>query len=134
MLDNFIGQHQFIVLAGNPVAPVEEIEGPIRRKGVDGLGLSKTGKRGRPFTLRSKVDAQDIDEAKDMVKRYRELIGAAPVSLIHDDYNFNQEDWRVAVLDVRTAVIHAVATATGGLNEPSEAWLEVDWVLIAIEN
>ena len=132
---NSIGQFEFISLAGNPVPPSEQMDGPIWRKGVDGNAVWKTGKRGDKFTLRSKVDMVDLDEARKKFHEYTALQDDDPVVLVKNDYDYNaHEDWKVKVLEVRETVCEARGTSTGGLNPPSGAFLAAEWDLVAIEN
>lgn len=134
---NEIGPFNFISLAGNPEAVREEVE-LVRRAGVDGVGIWRIGQRGRPFTLRSFVDAPTIGEARLLFSHrdagYVSLIGTDPVSLLWTDIRLDPvEGVLVAVLDVRQVECFRIApTATGGLNASPQAFLICDWDLVLI--
>jgi len=134
---NSISGYQFLTLLGRVAVPTEQIDRPIVRPGVDGVGLRKTGVRGVPFTLRSAVDQTDLATAHVTLAGYRALIGADPVLLVQDSHDFSAltgGNFKVAVLDVRDARISPVAGSSGGLNPPSLAKLVCHWGLIAITN
>lgn len=135
MADSSIGEFQFVSLTGEVGPPTEQIGPPIVRPGVDGVGLWKTGQRGRPFRLRSAVDYADLDTARNKLSQYRALIGADPILLKQDGYDFDGEgNFKVAVLDVRATQLRKVETTAGGLNPPSNAKLVCEWTLIAISS
>lgn len=134
-MTNSIGGYQFLSLLGRVAVPAEQIDRPIVRPGVAGVGLRKTGVRGVPFTLRSAVDQPDLATAHVTLAGYRALIGANPVLLIQDNFNFSTGDnFLVAVLNVHDARITAPGNSSGGLNAPSLAKLVCHWDLIAITN
>ena len=134
-MTNSIGSYQFISLLGRVEPPTEQLDRPIVRLGVAGVGLQKTGVRGVPFTLRSAVDQTDLAAAHLTLAAYRALVGADPVVLIQDGFNFSTgNNFTVAVLGVHDARISSVAGSSGGLNSPSLAKLVCHWGLIAIAN
>ncbi|HEY4760950.1 MAG TPA: hypothetical protein VIH42_10260 [Thermoguttaceae bacterium] len=126
-----IGNFRFLALQGNPDVFKEQLE-VIMRPGVDGLAIWQTGSRGRPFTLRSVVDAVDIFHARNLFYEYAQLIGADPVIMIWSDMSTLNDDCKVAVLDVRAAVIRSILGGVGGLNPPSHGWCECDWDLVLL--
>jgi hypothetical protein len=128
-----IGPHQFLILAGQIVPPHEQVDDPVQRRGVDGTGLWRTGRRGDKFSLRSKVDQPSLDAARLTFRQYQDLIGQDPQQLVQDDFDFSQQGFQVFVLKVHLAALKTIRTAVGGLNPPSLAWLEGDWELIAVE-
>ena len=131
-LTNSIGTFQFIWLKGQPLPPAEQIARPMVRAGVDGIGLKRTGVRGRPFVMQSMVDTVSLVGAGVLWQAYRGLIGADPVGLIHNGLQYAGEGWDVAVLDVRQLVARSVVTPTGGgKNPPSLGKLVCEWDLIA---
>ena len=136
VLKNTIGDHEFIALQGSPSPPVEWPAKPVQRLGVDGTAFWRVGKRGRPFKLRSQVDCEDLDDAHAEFQLYLASILIDPLVLVVDDYDYDAEDdnWKVVVLDVRQVTLHKTLVAQGGLADPSAAWLEADWDLIAFEN
>lgn len=131
-MNDAIGQFQFIGLHGTCDPPAEQIGPPIVRPGIDGVGLWKTGVRGRPSLLRSVVDAANLAEARAKLVDYLGLIGADPVPLVQHDCDYTAEGWLIAVLGVRRIQIQQVLTPSGGLNPPSLAKLVCEWRVIAV--
>jgi len=132
-VENRIGTHEFIELEGNPETVKRQVMALVRA-GVDGTTLVDEGRRGPPFTLRSKVDMPDLLEARAAYASYCELIGDDPVELVWQDLDLASESLLVAVLNVTQEVCVPLAFASsGGLNPPSLGWLECTWTLIAIE-
>ena len=134
-MTNSIGSFAFLSLRGAVDPPVERIDPQIVvRPGITGVGLWKTGRRGRPFGLRSAVDQSDLEAAHAELGKYRALIGEDPVALVQDDHDYAGDGFKVAVLAVARISIQKVLTPCGGLNLPSLAKLVCQWQLIAIEN
>lgn len=136
---NEIGLFSFISLEGSIEAVREQVE-LVRRPGVNGVGIWKTGRRGRPFTLRSFVDAPTKLIARELYadenQGYVSLIGKDPVLLAWSDLNISgQESVLVAVLDVRQVDCFSIASGRGGLNANPGGFLIADWdlVLISVE-
>ncbi len=134
-MDNKIGTHTFIALIGQVDAPKERLSAPVQRPGVDGTGVRKEATKGRMFQLTSRVDATDLEDGWSRLSDYQELIKEDPVALIKDDHEFDGVDgWKVKVWDVRLRRLGPIIGATGGLNDPSGAWLECVWSLLAVTN
>ena len=127
-----IGKFEFLALYGRPDVLRQQIEIAVR-PGVDGVAIWKTGRRGKPFTLRSAVDANSIGHAQQLFYQYAQLIGADPVPLVFADMASVNDDVLVAVLDVRPITIRAIAGGVGGLNGPSYGWCECDWDLVPVQ-
>jgi hypothetical protein len=131
---NSIGEFTFISLDGNPETIHNEVQLLIR-PGVDGVALWLRGSRGRPFQLRSFVDATDFEAARGLFASYCELIGADPVALVWADLDMStSENFTVAVLNVQLVRVAPLMVSAGGLNSPSEASIECVWDLIPIAN
>ncbi len=128
---NQIGDHQFLFLHGNPDPPKEQPE-LLARPGVDGVGVWRTGIRGRPFTMRSFVDCASMDEAEREFSRYADSVSEDAVALIQDNHDYTVDGWLVVVLDVREIDRHAVVRSTGGFFSPGpSAVLVAEWTLVA---
>lgn len=131
-MQNQIGDHRFLFLQGNPDPP-KEMPDLMARGGVDGVGVWRTGVRGKPFALRSQVDCASMDEAREEFARYAQSIAQDAVALIQDDYDYTAEGWLVVVLDVRETARHVQIRSTGGFFSPGpSAWLEAEWTLVAV--
>jgi hypothetical protein len=132
LVENSIHTFQFIDLAGQPDPLKPQIQ-VVTRAGVDGVTLVNDGTRGTPFVLRSKVDQTSLATARQTFLSYRDLIGGAAVEAVWQDVDLFAEGTLFEVLDVRQVVLRKLAIGVGGFNPPSEAWLECDWTLIAVE-
>ena len=130
---NSIGDFQFIALDGQPELIRQEIE-LVFRRGVNGAAFWRTGERGRPFRLRSRVDAQSKADAQALYATYKQLVGADPVTLVWSGLDYELRDGvQVVVVDVTQADCRSLAATGGtGLNPPSLGWLECDWELMAV--
>ena len=132
-MTNSIGEFQFLALHGDP-EPLKEQTVVLARPGVTGVAVWKTGVRGVRFTLRSVVDAESFEAARQLFADYKGSIGQDPVSLIWSDLALDGEGFQVIVLDVRPASIRGILGGVGGLNPPSLGWCECDWDLVAVTN
>jgi len=126
-----IGPHTFLSIDGVP--PVRQQEGQIIvRPGVNGSAFWLTGKRGEPFTVRTRVDC--TTKAAAMAKRveYAELAFAGKQSMTWGDHLVatDGDDAKVMVLAVRPLRADEIVTSSGGLNSPSNGFLECEWDLI----
>ena len=128
---NSIGEYVFIGLHGNPDPPKEAVE-IMERPGVDGIGVWRLGRWGKPFFMRSQVDVASMAAAAVLLGRYRDMIGQDPVSMIQDNVDSAACGFLVVVEDVRQERCHAIENSTGGINPPSLAWLEAGWRLRAV--
>lgn len=126
-----IGTFAFISLQGLPMPPGGEVE-IEQRRGVDGTAFWRTGNRGRPFSLRSFVDASSILEGWSFIQGYSAL-KAGPLQTLRfrgvDSLGFG---WLVEVLDVRPVQVRKTILSVGGLIPGSNAVVEADWQLIAV--
>ena len=132
-MTNSIGQFEFLALHGN-VEPLKEQTVVLSRPGVTGVAVWKTGTRGVRFTLRSVVDAESFEAARQLFADYKGSIGQDPVELVWSDLSLAGEGFQVIVLDVRPANIRGILGGVGGLNSPSLGWCECDWDLVAVTN
>lgn len=128
---NSIGNFAFIALHGDPAPPREQLE-VSARPAVEGVTVTRTGKRGVPFRMRSQVDQASYETARATYRQYVDLIRDDPQVLIQGGVVSTSEFYKVQVLDVRAVRIGPIKSASGGLNSPSLGWLECDWDLIAI--
>ncbi len=129
-LEYSIGEFQFLSLDGVPPCRKDELA-VIVRPGVDGLAFLITGKRGQPFTLRSRVDCESRDNAMAKRAEYAALVGAGKQTLVWGNYALaSEDDAKVMVLDVRPIMAGELLVSSGGLNAPSLGYLECDWDLI----
>jgi len=128
---NSIGSFEFLTLSGNH-EPLKQECVVMSRPGVNGVAVWLTGGRGAKLTLRSAVDAADLEAARDLYVAYTGLIGADPVALVWCNLYAADENFNVIVLDVRPVSIKAIMGGVGGLNPPSLGWCECDWDVIAV--
>lgn len=128
---NQIGPFYFLSLDGG-VETLKQDNQLMIRPGVPGVGLMLTGQRGKPFHLRSRVDAPNVVSAHDMKEEYNTLVGGGPYDLAQYGAIYSSVGIGFLVLDVRVVKISALAFCKGGINPPSLGWLECDWELIAV--
>lgn len=128
--NNWIGDFQFISLREVPVGIARRLE-VIERPAVDGSGIRRVGRGGRPMSLRSNVDPATFAAAEGLMHLYRELIGANPVPLVWNDVPSLSNGYLVLVLDVVPAGCRAIVTSVGGLNG-GLGQLEADWTLLPV--
>ncbi len=131
LLENRIGAFYFLGLSGER-QPAKMVLSLDERPGVEGTEITREGLKGRPFRLRSWVDAVDYDTARLMYDFYRDLIADDPQELVQGGISSTLEGFLVQVLDVSVVFCGAGNAGTNGLNPPSNAYIECDWDLIAI--
>lgn len=124
-----IGPHTFLSIDGVP--PVRQEQGQlVVRPGVPGVAFVLTGKRGVPFTVRTRVDYASKAVALAKRAEYAELAFAGKQQLIWSDHPLLTEDGaQVMVLEVRTIACGELLVSSGGLNSPSLGYLECEWDL-----
>ena len=128
---DYIDEFPFLELRGMPDAVKRRLA--IRdRAGVDGNSFKRTGRRGRMFTLHSRVDTAMFAETIPLFDEYCGLIGENPVDLVYGGIDFSESSTQFEVVDVRIRAMYAAVTGTGGLNPPSGGWLECDWDLVPV--
>ena len=127
MATNKIGVYEFIELVRPADIHDEDVE-IITRPGVDGIILRRLGKRGKPFDLISREDVASLTAGRQGISAYKDMIGGDAVVVIQNGVTLAPDYFVVAVRPLR---LRAIATATGGLNPPSNAWLECAWTLVA---
>ena len=123
-----IGPHIFLTMKEHPEVPKEEVE-VVKRPGVDGVGIWRTGKRGSPMTVTTTVDAASFAVGQAMYLSYSNLIANAAVAIIWEGLAM---PFLVNVLDVRVITLNAISTSVGGINPPSGAVLVCEWDLISV--
>lgn len=129
-----IGDKQFLRLDGLPCGLSEQVE-VIMRPGVDDVAIWVSGNRGKPFTVRSLVDAATVDDARGVFESYLTM-KRQQHAMQWADYDFLNEAFEVLVLDVQPARPQHIAarkTIVGGLNVDDGDdgfFLYCDWTLI----
>ena len=129
---NQIGAFKFLDLVGGIRLPQEESE-LLVRPGVDGVGIKFQGLRGKPFTLHSKVDAEDLADAHTAGRNYQQLVNNGFLySVAQQGIDYTNFGVEFAVLEVQNIRVSGRLLVMGGLFPPSLAWIEADWTLIAV--
>jgi len=128
---NSIGSEQFVEIVGAPDLAKMRLE-LVERPGVDGTGIWETGIRGKPFTLTTRVDAEDLRAAIEAFGRYCAMPESGPVDVVLQDVSYLTYGINFQVLDVRPREICELASSSGGLNPPSLGWVECEWDLVAV--
>ena len=130
-----IGDQQFTFLSGPPENVRMDLE-ITARPGAPGVGIYRTGIRGRPITVRSDVDLEDKPAALERWDEYLQMIGQDPVDMIwHDLSAGTNRSIKVVVLNVQLVEITSLLSAVGGINvddgDPC-TWLSCGWDLIPL--
>lgn len=129
-----IGSFEMRTLRGPAPETVRRTLELVARPGVDGLVIVRTGTRGRPFVMRSGVDAASLDAGATRLRDYQAAIGSDPIEIIWGGKSWLDFNVRFVVLDVRLVQLVPIPPggAVGGLNPPSLAWLECEWDLVPV--
>jgi len=128
-LTNSIGAKQFVEMTGAIFYRQEQIE-VINRPGVDGSGLRKLGKRGRPFTLVTKQYFATLYDAFDAIFNawtgYKTFIGTTTYTVTRNGVNHGD----YAVLDVQEVATIPVVNPCGNATSTHTALLVCKWTLL----
>lgn len=129
---NWIGSRAFLTLDGVPRG-IGDSGVVLSRPGVDGSAVWLTGERGKPFTLRSSIDAFDLAYAMQLYAAYRQMVGEL-VDLIWNGLEMTNSTTQIIVVDVTPVDgrVFAMTGGVGGLSPPSKGWIECDWKLVAV--
>jgi hypothetical protein len=128
---NSIGDFEFLQIEGAPHLRQEQLE-IIERAGVDGSGLRKLGRRGRPFELQTTNYEESFETAQSKMQEYKALVGDDPVDLVR----MSLEEGTFLVLEVRERALFAIFNAIGGIQDDPgepvnhEACHIVSWTLL----
>jgi hypothetical protein len=135
LLDNKIGTEEFVSIIGTWIPPAEQVE-VDQRPGVDGTQVTKVGKKGRPFTVLTRVDTNDYPAAHDALQRYQGLIDGEPITMIQGGVSSDTLGFKVQILDVQPRRIQAIKNPSGAGAKSSDGtgWIEAVWQLIGIAN
>lgn len=124
-LTNSIGAYQFASIRGAIFKPQEQLE-ILTRPGVNGNGLRRLGRRGKPFELVTVAFYADLTAAKTALEDYQTLPGSVALTLTrsgvdHGDYN---------VLEVQEVDTFAVTTPCGNADPTATACMILKWTLL----
>jgi hypothetical protein len=131
---NYIGSYPFLDIEGEvPLVSGEQLR-LIEREGVDGVFIMQTGERGKPFNVRTIVDAPNLATAMSYYNSYVTAIDSDPLTLTWHGLNLSAGNQLYQVLDVRPVpgMIRWVGAVAGGLNYPSFAICMCDWTLLPV--
>ena len=131
-LENKIGIHQFISLAGEIVTPAQ-VKVVDDRYGVDGSEFILTGKKGQPFTLVSQVDCESYSDAVSTLNAYKQLIEEGAVEVIQGGVTSNDYGYAVNVLNVVGQPQAMTGVAVGNaFSSAKQGFLIAQWTLVAV--
>lgn len=127
-LINKISNFKFIAIAG----AVDESAVAISIDswaGVDGVDFTDEGRKGVPFSLFTLVDTDDLAEATERIRDYKELTASGSVEIVQDGEIILE---RFKVLAVTPLRKQKIAVAVGNKQSTlAGALLECRWDLIA---
>jgi hypothetical protein len=128
---NAIGDFAFIRLGPMPEV-YRRMLLVLDRPGVNNHVILRTGMKGRPFTVRTGVDAIDLYDGVLATVNYQSIIGTDAVELVYNDVAMSDFRCKFLVLDVKPLEVRALQGAIGGLFPPSRAWVTAEWTLLPI--
>ena len=131
---NMIGEHKFLRIEGALEALKTQTE-TQQRRGVDGVSIWDTGKRGVPIRLRAQVDVDDRNAGQEELEKYTRLIGKNPVNITWNDFPFEGQNVKFAILNVTRASRGGnvnIKTAVGGLSDNAGALVTSIWTVIPV--
>jgi len=136
---NKIGNYSFVELGavggqrGGPPHLVQQITEIEERPGTDGISVLLTGRKGRPFQMRSGVDVDDLESAHIALRDYHD----APGQLVHvvwNDIHFTAvHSTQYAVLAVEGIEFRRLSAASGGISTSKQYWVSAFWTLVPFE-
>tara|TARA_B100001123_G_C15222065_1_gene991659 strand:+ start:838 stop:1239 length:402 start_codon:yes stop_codon:yes gene_type:complete len=125
---NQIGAHRFVSLSRPPLLESEQVI--VRSKpGVNGVFLSRTGKRSQPFEVVSLRDAISIQDAEQLYRQYQLLIGTGAVNVTWAGLSQAMYGHAFHVLAVTPTSIRSILKGTGGILNGSQAHCRCSWTL-----
>lgn len=131
LTDNSIGPFPFISLQGQ-LQPPREMTSIDDRPGVDGTEITLLGNKGEPFTMISRVDAENLSNGEMYHSVYKTIIGTA-VELVRGGVSTEANGYLVMVLAVRRLDVFPISGAVGNtIHPPSEAMVITEWDLISV--
>lgn len=122
---NSINGFLFLEMQGPPYLRQQQLE-IIERPGVDGSGVRRLGKRGKPFQLQTTNYLADFSEAHNAMLAYKDLVGDDPVSLTRRTVS----EGTFLVLEVVERNCYAIFNSLGGFDGGEEVCHEVIWTLL----
>lgn len=112
---NSIGGYRFLELQGVPYLRQEQLE-LVERDGVDGTGVRKLGKRGKPFQFVSVNYEESFATAAAKMLEYIDLVGLGPVDIVRNSI----EEGGFVVLSVVERERYAIFSQLGGIQEDED--------------
>lgn len=128
ILGQAIGPFTFDSLRGEFQLEREELE-LIARPGVDGTGVRRLGRRGRPFVIESWRYEFSYATAESVFQLYLQLIEGDPLTVIKNGQVLRD---KYQVLDVEKGGIVPAGTVVGSIVKPASCLLICGWTLLAM--
>jgi hypothetical protein len=116
---------QFLEMTGQIAYRQQGLE-IIERFGVNGSGVRKTGKRGRPFEIITLNYELSFADARDKLIEYKTFVGDDPVKLM----KWGVDSGRFLVLSVEEKDCHAILNPLGGLYGDEQCCQVVSWTFL----
>jgi len=125
---NSIGAHRFISLSRPPMLEGEQVIARSKA-GVNGVFLSRIGRRAQPFEVMSLRDAGSISEAELIYRQYKLLQGAGAVQVTWAGLPQTSYGHAFFVLDVQPIDLRKIIRGVGGVLGTSLAHCRCSWTL-----
>lgn len=133
-----LGNYFFVRFArvDDPAAPPAIVQGEVEvveRKGVDGAGILRTGRRGKAFQMRSGLDWPNRALADQAQDGYAAMIGQQRFNLVWGSTDYLAvHNCQYLVLDVQSQKIQRLSASVGGLSPGGLFWHEALWTLLPV--
>ena len=130
---NFVTLHRPEDRSAPPLIVQQQGE-VIERVGVDGAGFLRTGRRGKPFQMRSAVDYATRALADQAQDGYGGMVGQSRYTLVWAGVDYSAEhNCQYIVIDVDVFRVQYMPVAVGGLSGANAVyWLEALWTLLPV--
>jgi hypothetical protein len=128
ILTNSIGIYTFVALSGEPITPVERVE-VLTWPGIDYQRYRRSGKGSAPFSMISVVNVLDVDEGRLVLANYAGLATAGLQKLVYRDHDFDTDNLRAQVLNVRQLELTNIVQWCGSFDDTDKAKLVAEWTL-----
>lgn len=128
-----IDAFKMITLHGHPPRVQQELE-VVVRPGVNGVGLWKTGVRGRPFSIVSIVDVVNLQVGREFYNAYLATIALPnPIKITWGGLDLSAaHKTEFHTLGVEILELRVCRTAAGGVSSSSGALLTCRWEMIPV--
>lgn len=129
-LGNSIGSFLVRNWFGPPPPRMTESREILSYPGNDYQAVRKLGVRSPMFQLQSVLDVFNAAQGREIYAQYCNLVGTGVFQLIWNNWNLDNENQRVIILDCKIVELQQKLQISGALNPGYLVDLRVDWSLM----